>query len=363
MKILFIGQIAAGQTSGMRMQILRDLGHEVVAVDSGVRWLEARRISRVLQQRFCRGPILDALNAEVLEVGKSFRPDLVWAEKQEYLRPSTFDSLKRSGARLLHYTPDPYFSVDWKRTGLMDDSMPLFDFLVTSKRYELADYEKLRAAVLYMPLGFSDSVHRPIVPASRREFDAYASDVSFIGGWDPRREMLLDEVSKVAGIDLKIWGYGWDHLSDGKMTLRRFLSMKRNAGREKYLIQKNARLAAKLRGNEIYGDEYAWAITSAKISLGFLRQVWPDQHTTRTFEIPACGSMLLGDRTEEHLAFFEEGVEAEFFEGETEMIEKIRFYLGNETARAQVARRGYERCYRDNYSYKSRMSGILEAIQ
>ena len=57
----------------------------------------------------------------------------------------------------------------------------------------------------------------------------------------------------------------------------------------------------------MYADDYARALTGSQIGLGFLRKVCPDQHTTRTFEIPACGSMLLADRTDEHRGFFQEG--------------------------------------------------------
>ena len=73
----------------------------------------------------------------------------------------------------------------------------------------------------------------------------------------------------------------------------------------------------------MYADDYARALTGTKIGLGLLRQVCPDQHTTRTFEIPACGSLLLADRTAEHQEFFHEGQEAEFFASTEELLNKM----------------------------------------
>ncbi|MGK2960749.1 MAG: CgeB family protein [Gemmatimonadaceae bacterium] len=233
---------------------------------------------------------------------------------------------------------------------------------MTSKSYELPEYEKLPARIIYMPLGFGESVHRPLLPASRETFMKYSSDVSFLGGWEPRRERLLDEVAGVPGVRLNVWGYGWDHLQDGRLTPRRFFAMRRNSGGEPFTVRRNARLAATVRGGEVYGDEYAWAISTARISLGFLRKICPDQHTTRTFEIPACGSMLLADRTQEHKEFYEEGVEAEFFESKAELLDKLGYYLENERARAAVALRGYQRCLSGGYSYHGRMTKVLESV-
>jgi spore maturation protein CgeB len=347
----------------MRMRVLERLGHEVRAVDTFDKWNHVNPVVRRIQQWRCAGSIVDFLNGEVLKGVNGFTPDLVWAEKQEYLEPETYLTLKKTGAKLLHFTPDPYFSLPWKRTRLMDESLPIFDYLVTSKSYEMDEYSKLPAKILYMPLAFGEYAHRPMVPASMAQFRKYESDVSFLGGWEPRREVLMDAIVRnIPDVNLKIWGYGWDHLGDGRVTPRRAFAMRRNSGGQPYVVKKNPALASAVQGNEVYADEYAWAISSARISLGFLRIICPDQHTTRTFEIPACGSMMLADRTEEHQSFFEEGRDAEFFASEDEMLDKIRYYLANEEERLRIARNGYERSFRDGYSYTARMKKVLAEL-
>lgn len=77
-------------------------------------------------------------------------------------------------------------------------------------------------------------------------------------------------------------------------------------------------------------------LTGSRIAFGFPRKVCPDQHTTRTFKIPACGSLLLADRTDEQRALFEEGKEAEFLSDESELVDKVKFYITCEAARARA---------------------------
>jgi hypothetical protein len=358
MKILFVGQLGEGQTTRMRMEVLRELGHDIIPLDSQKGWNVVPYAVRRLQQKFARGPVVSKLNADVLTLAKEHKPDLLWGEKQEYLLPETLRQIQGAGTKLLHFTPDPYFTLSWKRTRLMDACMPIFDFVVTSKQYEMEEYERVCRRVIYMPLGYAEAVHRPISPTDPVLRQAHNSDVGFLGGWEPRREELLDAVAQT-GCDLKIWGYAWDHLVDGKWTPRRALRLKSLAGRDAFRIYKNERLTAALQGGEVYGDAYAWALSGARISVGFLRHVCPDQHTTRTFEIPACGSMMIADRTDEHQQFFEEGKEAEFFSSREELVEKVRFYLDNETARAEIALNGYKRCIDSEYSYCRRLSKVL----
>jgi spore maturation protein CgeB len=320
-------------------------------------WRQASWAGRQVQRRFERGPVVNRINRNIVETARAFRPDLVWAEKQEYLWPETIEALKAGGATTVHFTPDPYFALDWKRTRLMDAAIGAFDILVYCKSYEKSAYAALGKPHIYMPLGFCDEVHRPLCSHDPK----WRCTVGFLGGWEPRREKMLSAVAAVEP-DLKIWGGLWEFLQDGRWSLRRYLLLSQQAGEAAFKMKRNDRLAAALQGSEVYGDEYACALTGARIGLGFLRQVCPDQHTTRTFEIPACGGMLLGDRTDEHRELFEEGKEAEFFGTIEELVDKVRYYAANHEARDRIAAAGYERSQRSRYAYIYRLSAALHEI-
>lgn len=354
MRVLFLGQLGVGQTSLMRKRALERLGHEVFGVHTTQPWLQASWITRQVQRRIQRGSIIDAINTSVIEAASAFRPRLVWAEKQEYLRADTIERLRGLGATLVHFTPDPYFSLPWKRTALMDAAIAAFDVLVYCKSYEHTEYEATGKRVIYMPLGYCDEVHRPL----RSDDPRWSSLVGFLGGWEPRRERLLHEVS-ASGAQLKIWGGYWDFLGDGRWTPSRQIILSQLAGRETFSFHRDPLITAAYQGDEVYGDDYARALTGSRIGLGFLRQVVPDQHTTRTFEIPACASMLLADRTDEHREFFTEGKEAEFFSSAEELLDKLAFYRGNDAARSRVAAGGYNRCIEGRYAYVHRLAAVI----
>lgn len=357
MRILFLGEIGRGQTSLMRMRALARLGHDVRGVHTVEPWHRASWIQRQAQRRLGRGSVVDAINHEVLQVAREWRPELIWAEKQEFLRRDTLESLKGLGARLAHFTPDPYFSLAWKRTRLMDEAFAAFDVLVYCKSYEKADYAALDKPLVYMPLGYCDEVHRPLTSDDPR----WTCRIGFLGGWEPRRERLLRSVA-AAGGDLKIWGGYWDFLKDGRWTLRRQVILQQLAGDDRFAFHRDELLSRAWQGGEVYDDDYSRALTGAAIGLGFLRKVCPDQHTTRTFEIPACGSMLLADRTEEHQFFFEEGRDAEFFGSEAELVDKAKYYSRNEPARARIAAAGRRRCVSGRYAYVHRLQAALGGV-
>lgn len=357
MKILFLGEIGPGQTSQMRMRALGRLGHAVEGVHTVDPWTRAPWLKRQVQRRLQRGSVIEEINRRVLDHARQFRPELVWAEKQEFLRAETIDELRKLGAKTVHFTPDPYFSLEWKRTRLMDDAMRAFDVLVYCKSYEREQYQALGKPTVYMPLGYCDEVHRPLASDDAR----WSCAVGFLGGWEPRRETFLHAVA-AAGIDLKIWGGYWEFLRDGQWSPRRHIILRQLAGKAEFQFHRDELLSRAHQGGEVYADDYARALTGSRIGVGFLRKVCPEQHTTRTFEIPACGSMLLADRTEEHQEFFEEGKEAEFFSSHEELLDKARFYCSHESARKAVADHGYRRCRESGYAYVCRLTGAFQQM-
>jgi hypothetical protein len=239
----------------------------------------------------------------------------------------------------------------------MEAAIGRFDALIYCKAYERADYEALGKPLVYTPLGFCDQTHRPLASDDPR----WACAAGFVGGWEPRREALMRAVCEAVD-DVMIRGGYWDFLRDGRWSPRRQVILGRLAGDEPFHIARDARLAGAWQGDEVYDDDYARALSGARIGVGFLRRICPDQHTTRSFEIPACASLLLADRTEDHQGFFDEGREAEFFSSEDELIDKARFYAAHEPARARIAAAGRARCVSGGYSYLERLRPILASL-
>jgi len=339
MKVLFVGQlnpVGWVSTTKMRMEAVRDLGHEVLPVDvlDYSRW-GGRLMSRVLG-RLNWGPPLWRLNRDIRLRARSFQPDLIWVEKGTWIQPRTLAQLHaETGCQRVHYTPDPALVFHQSRHFVA--SIPQYDLVVTTKSYELDLYRERGARnVLFQYPSFDHGVHRP-ENATGTEHCCYRADVVFVGTYAPGRERFLRPIAQL-GVDLAIWGSEWRRTCHDRLLRRH------------------------LRGDGLGGRDYALALGCAKIGLGLLTPLVPDRSTTRSLEIPACGTFLLAERTDEHLDLFEEGKEAEYFSSEGELTEKIQHYLHHHGQRKRVATAGRKRCLRSGYSNLDRVREILERV-
>ena len=184
----------------------------------------------------------------------------------------------------------------------------------------------------FLPHAYRPNCDFPVT-ISEADRQEYASDLAFVGTWEAERASMLAQLKE---FDLRIWGNNWH-----------------KAGKE-------LGLGGAIQNRAVYCEEMSRVVNASKINLAFLRKANRDRHTSRTFEIPACGGFQLSERTDEVLSFFEEGKEIECFDTVDELKDKARYYLAHEAQRQCIALAGMARSQRSGYSYTDRLQTILE---
>lgn len=111
-------------------------------------------------------------------------------------------------------------------------------------------------------------------------------------------------------------------------------------------------------GVEMYGS-----LISGKITLNAAIDLAKNEAPNmRIFEATGMGAFLLNEKQSKLENFFEPGVEIETFANESELIEKVNYYLDHPQERAAIAQRGQARCLRD-YSMERRAEDLHRIIQ
>jgi spore maturation protein CgeB len=313
----------------MRVKVLRDLGHRVALVPTpqGMRGYLDKFAFKLGLPRDSTG-----VNAGILRLRQ--RPfDILWIDKGLFVRPETLQRFKQANqtSKIVGFSLDD-MSARHNQSLYFLHSLPLFDCFITNKSYNVTELQALGAKrVVFIDNAYDRNTHRPI-SLSDQEKRYFSCDVAFVGTFELERAAFLNRLAE-SGTNLRVYGSDWG----GKA------------------------LAFEVRP-PVYGDDYAKAICGAKINLGFLRRINRDLQTTRSIEIPACGSFMLAERTHEHLRLFEEGQEAEFFSSYSEAEAKIAEYLVDDVLRQRVAQAGLRRCLTAGYSYHDRLRHILENV-
>lgn len=330
MRILYVGLLYEGGTCLDRMRALQRLGHEVIGFDVS-RFQSHNRLLRSAQWRWHPRRLLGELNRELVVAATAVHPlDCVWIDKGVWIFPETVEQLKAErGAMAVHFTPDPQLL--FHRSSLFVAAIPIYDWMVTTKCFEIDLYRGAGAKnVIQSQQSFCPV--RYLMPQPELRF---AAEVGFVGHFEKSYANRIADIREVS----RVWGKGWPAAA-----------VKRQVSRET------------VQGAGLFGADYVNALASFKIGLGLLSKYIPEQHTTRSFEIPAAGTFLLAERTAEHQAFFREGEEAEFFGSPEELVSKAKFYLANDAARQRIAASGRERCHRSGYDTDSVLARVLKEI-
>jgi hypothetical protein len=326
------------------MKVLQDLGHTTVGVpleNTSRDWSPrsmARRVSaRLYRAGLKRIYLADerGTNRRIMELASSGeRFDVAWLDKALPVYADTLRALREGQPwiRIAGFSGDDMLQT-YNQSRQLIEHLPLYDVFFTTKTYNVPELISMGCRrAEFVDNSYDPATHRPIeLTAAERE--RFACDVGFVGQFEEARYRSMRALID-AGFPIRVSGPDWEDLKDkvpGLDVRERFLS----------------------------GLEYARAVNAARINLGFLRKSNRDLQTTRSVEIPACAAFMLAERTAEHSRLFDEGKEAEFFDSDGELIEKVRYYLSHEEERREIGRRGLERCRRSGYSNHDHLRAML----
>lgn len=346
-RVLFIGDVNAYSKGLVRLECMRRLGAELSVLrhtplggdDAGHPPLSlAFRIAWKL------GVHLDTegADAKLAAEAERFRPDLVWIEKGNMIRPRSLAALRaaRPTLRIAAYSDDDMAQAH-NATRAFRRGLPFYDVVFTTKAHNIEpDGLPAQGArrVVVVDKAYDPAAHFPMAVGETGRA-ALGAEVGFIGTFEEPRARAMLTLAE-AGIAVRIWGNGWQSW----------------AGRHPLL-----RVEGRALVNTAAELTYTKGICATGINLCFLRKINRDTHTDRSVEIPACGAFMLAERTLDHQRLFHEGEEAEFFDGDDELLAKVRRYLGDAAARAGIGAAGRRACVERGYSQEDRVRQMLDS--
>jgi len=337
MKILYLG--CETGTSNHRVNALRRLGHNVQVIDPVL--LLPRTYLSLYWMRYLGSvglaPLIRKRILERLPGPGSF--DVVWVDSGALVSRELVEDLKRFGRRVLNYNvDDPYGTRDKNHWHQYRGAVRAYDLVAVVRKENIEEARSLGARKVLMVYRSADEVAHQPIQLSDPERAKWATEVLFIGTAFPERGPFFAELIRF-GIPLSIYGWRWERLKEWK-TIQPY--WKGPALLEKY--------------------NYAAAILSAKVNLGMLSKANRDLHTQRSLEIPSLGGVFCAERTEEHLALYEEDREAVFWSNAEECAAKCRALLADDEWRQSIAEKGHQRYLKNGWTNMKVAEKILNAV-
>lgn len=336
LRIFYIGTISG--TCLDRANAYRRMGHEVVHLDMR-QWLPPSAwIDRITWRigGHVFSPWLAKRMAQEVRTQQPF--DLCHVDNGEWVTPEVINVLRHACGQVINYNiDDPTGPRDRARFSAYRRAASSYDLLAVVREENVEECGRLGARRVLRVWRSADEVShspRPMNTKTRKEWE---SEVLFLGTWMPERGPFLLKLIQL-GVPLSIRGAHWQKAPEWDRLRHHWI------------------------GGPVRGDEYAYAIQSAKVNLGLLSKGNRDMHTTRSMEIPALGALLCAERTAEHQRLYVEGQEAVFWRDAKECADVCLDLLRDEGRRLQLMERGHQRYLQSGYANESVLKRILKAV-
>lgn len=343
MKILIAGDWHSELHEEAVFNAFKTLGHEVLKFAWHDYFKPNSRIdafNKKLQNRFIFGPIVQRLNLDLIKAVTGFSPEIIFVYRGTHITADTLKKIKQQFPHviLLGYNNDDPFAKGhpyslWRH---FFKAVPVYDLMLAYRHHNLDDLLRIGAKRVELLRSWYFPERNHPVKLSDEDKIKYECDVVFIGHYeaDGRKEYLEELVRQ--GFKLKLFGPEWNSRLKDSPELKKLLPV-----------------------HSVLGKDYNKALCGAKVALCFLSKLNRDTYTRRCFEIPATGTMMISEYSDDLASLYKEGEEADYFRTQDELIEKVKLYLGNEKLRQSLAANGHLRVVVDGHNVVSRMSLVL----
>jgi spore maturation protein CgeB len=348
MKILVVGDGHSAIHEVAVVDAFKKLGHQVEAFYWQNYFNSQSRLVSLwqrVQNKFIIGPTLDRLNVDLINAAEQFNPKLMFIYRGTHITPQTITEIKQRLPDCVVYgynNDDPFADghPPWLWRHFLK-SVPKYDLVFAYRHHNLGDFLRIGAKkVELLRSWYIPEINYP-VSLSGIDKIKYECDVIFIGHCenDGRLEYLEEIVKN--GYKLRLFGpgYEWDHLLNKSEILKHLSPV-----------------------HLVWNEDYNKALAGGKIALCFFSKLNRDTYTRRCFEIPAAGTLLLSEYSDDLASLYQAGEEADFFKTKEEMIQKINLYLDNDDLRSRIAANGNQRAIIDGNDIVSRMTKVLDFV-
>jgi len=274
---------------------------------------------------------IEIVNKKLEEYSASVKPGLVFIQRPFFISPETIKKIKNiSAVKIFGFHNDnPFANIKAKLKNYnYINSLKYYDTIFVYRPSNLNDVKKITVKpVKILKPYYVHGMHKRYGRASK------IIDVIFVGHSEKIRQKFCKGLI-LNNIDLKVYGPGW---------------------RTDDVFTKNKNIF-----DPINSVDYAALLNRSKIALAFLSKKNKDIYTRRNFEITACGTFMLSERTPELKEIFIEGKECDYFSSEEELLDKVKFYLKNSSVREKIALAGYNKCIKTRNSNIDRARELLQ---
>jgi hypothetical protein len=243
------------------------------------------------------------------------------------------DILESSNFLTAHLHPDDS-TQKINRTRIFDRSERHYDIHFTTREINVLEIQlRTKKPVIKIRFAYDPDWHFRRTPS---ELGNTRFLLGFIGHYREDRAELISTVSKMYKKNFCLVGKKWE----------RFDELKRDS----------------VLFPAAFGPSFSEIVAEAPLQLGLLNSENRDEHTARSFEVPASGGLLLAEDTPEHRDIFKSESNALFFKTTAQLLNQIDWVIANPAGAREIANAGYELITNGSNSWADRANEILTCI-